>query len=139
MNNKGFSLIELLGIVVILAVLSSVTIIAFGRYKQRALDNSYEFLSSSSSSAAEEYFMDYPTEDSISLENLKEDGYLESIGDPKIRDAICTGEVSRKKLDGSDDAIVMYSYKVDISCSESHYSSCKVYSDSDVRNCGPGD
>ena len=38
-NNKGFTLVELIAVIVILALLSTIAVVSVTRYKQRAIEN----------------------------------------------------------------------------------------------------
>ena len=127
MKNKGFTMVELLGTIVILGILMMIGIIAYSRYKDKAVNDAYNTLVSSASSAAEEYFMDFPTETTVSLEELLETGYIDNIHDPKSKETNCTGEVSIIESSNTNATeIDTNAYKITISCSDYNYS--KYYS-----------
>ena len=66
-NNKGFSLIELLGVMVILCILISSSVIAYSRYRKSARIQSYDTMASSAADAAAQYAMDYPGTKDVTL------------------------------------------------------------------------
>ena len=62
MNKKAFSLIELLAVVVILAILSTIVVISASLYIEQAEQTSYETLVKSIESSAELYIADHSSE-----------------------------------------------------------------------------
>ena len=63
MNNKGFTFVEILAVIVIIGLLTGISIAAFSRYKENAIKSDYEALAKSSYNAMEEYIMNHPYED----------------------------------------------------------------------------
>lgn len=121
-NNKGFSLIELLGVVVLLGILMLTGMLAYSRYKQKARNQAYDTLAISAERAMEEYIMDHPTETSVSFETLYEDQYLEKPLDPASKDNLCEGKVVIKSTEiGEDDALDVNQYEVHVCCSNYNY------------------
>ena len=95
-NNKGFSLIELLGVIVILGILSGTMIISYSNYRQKALDQAYETLKKNTISAAEEYFFDKSTALSVDLDTLFKEKYISNISDPKNKSKNCSGTIYKR-------------------------------------------
>ena len=65
LNNKGFSLIELLAAVTILGILMLVAVVGYSKYIDKAKKDSINIFNKSAISAAEEYFMDNPYENNV--------------------------------------------------------------------------
>ena len=135
-NNKGFSLIELLGVVVILGILLSMGIAAYSRYRRQAAEDSYNIMSENAASAAEDYFMDNINEEGVTIEKLVQEEYLEKTVDPMFKDEVCTGTVNKFNIQNTNgNAIESNTYKVVINCKK--HSSCNIYPKS--LECDPKD
>ncbi len=93
MNKKGFSLIEMLAVVAILGILSTVAVGAVSRFQHNARQQAYDTLTESASLAAESYYLTHPNATEVSFETLIEEGYLENATDPGHSDANCDGKV----------------------------------------------
>lgn len=93
-NNKGFTLVEILGTIVIIGILMGMGIVAYSRYRNKANTTSYKVIEKNAISAAEEYFIDNPNKNKVTLDELVNESYLETIQDPASRNDKCTGEVS---------------------------------------------
>lgn len=91
-NNKGFSLVELLGVMVILGILISSSVIAYSRYRKSARIQSYDTMASSAADAAAQYAMDYQGTKDVTLEDLYEGQYLSSLSDTGKKDKTCKEE-----------------------------------------------
>lgn len=105
-NGKGFSLVELLGVIVILGILSGVAVIAVSRYLNKSREQSYEIMEESIYSAAQNYVLDSIDEFSgsktVNIEKLVEDGYLDPLVDPAKKDGSqCGGTVVIKSKSAS--------------------------------------
>ena len=128
-NNEGFSLVELLGVMVILGILLSMGIAAYSRYRKQAAEDSYSMMSENAASAAENYFMDNINEDSVSIETLVQEEYLERTADPMFKGEVCTGTVNKyDNQNATGNALESNSYKVIINCK--NHSSCNIYPES---------
>lgn len=120
-NNKGFSLVELLAVVVILGILSGVAVIAYSRYSDRAKVQAFDTLASSAASAAEEYIFDHPGADEVSLADLVEQQYLENIKDAGDKSKDCSGKVKITSPEESGDGETLDEYKYEV------YLCCTLY------------
>ena len=122
-NNKGFSLVELLGVMVILGILISSSVIAYSRYRKSARIQSYDTMASSAADAAAQYAMDYPGTKDVTLEDLYEGQYLSSLSDPGKKDKTCRGRVSiQTQSTGNTSELDTQSYSVHICCKNYNYS-----------------
>lgn len=127
LNNQGFSLVEILGVIVILSILLTMGLYSFSRNRKNSADKSYEMMSKNAVSAAEEYFMDHVFAKEVSIDTLVEKKYLEAPVDPLFKDEICGGNVSviGTNSSTSEDGIDSDTYKVVIRCKK--HKSCDVY------------
>ena len=126
MTQKGFSLVELLAVIVILGVLSGVAMNAYSRYKTSAIKKGINTLIKSSYSAAENYFFDNSGANSVTVEYLVDHGYLENRSDPYKPSRQCTGTVTKTTSTSSKEGVLnLYSFQVTITCSGNTF--CKKF------------
>ena len=114
-NNKGFTFVEILAVIVIIGLLTGISIAAFSRYKENAIKSDYEALARSSYNAMEEYMMSHPYDDTVSLETLENENLLSNRKDPGSKED-CTGTVEVKKNAGTNGKIDDGTYKVHLCC-----------------------
>lgn len=127
LNRNGFSIVELLGVIVVLGILLTVSVSAYTRYRKKAMNEAYEVMSKSASNAAEEYFMDYPGETKVSIKDLVDGDYLDTAQDPRKKEEQCTGDVTLlETTEGVGNALDLSTYKVNVKCYK--YDNCKIYS-----------
>ena len=127
MNNKGFSMIELLGVIVLIGLLAGLAIPAVTKYigktRNRAYDNIYE---SAYAAAQDKYIHDLEdTNKSYSLRDLYDQGYLDEPIDPANK-TFCEGEVMITELDNdaaSDLEVSEYRFQVRLECTNE----CREY------------
>lgn len=95
LNKKGFSLVELLAAIVILAIMITLATVAYSRYRQHAKQQGYDTLAKTASEAAAQYAMDNPEKViwDVSFEMLYEGEYMSSLSDPGIKNKQCKGDV----------------------------------------------
>lgn len=118
MKQKGFSLIELLAVIVILGVLSGIAINAYSKYKSSAIKKGINTLLKSSYSAAENYFFDNGGVNSVTVEYLVSHGYLENRTDPYQTSKQCSGTVIKTTGTSNREGVLnSYSFQVSITCS----------------------
>ena len=120
MNNKGFTLVEILSTIVILAILSIISVVAYTRYIDYTKKKAYDTMAISASNAASEYSMDYLGIESVTLNELYEGQYLEYPADPSNSSKMCTGKVDITHV-ANYDGLDTEEYDVTICCSNYSY------------------
>ncbi|MBP5678749.1 MAG: prepilin-type N-terminal cleavage/methylation domain-containing protein [Bacilli bacterium] len=141
MNQKGFTMVEILATITILSILMVMAIAGYTSYADYARNRAYKVLASSAATAAEEYVMDHPgaavetklkTESStvqtyiikettapgITFETLVNEGYLGNANDPSNKGSSCKGRVTIGLVKGEGKgALDQFIYVVDECCS----------------------
>lgn len=108
LNNKGFSLIELLGVMVILSLILVAGVAQYRKYIKQVTDDAYNLMAESLEAASDNYFIDHPFAESVTVDELVEGNYIEAPDDPSRKadtDDTCSGKIRRKISDeetGSD-------------------------------------
>ena len=120
MNNKGFSLVELLAVIVIVSILAILGIVGYTRYIDYTKQKAYDTMASSAKNAAAEYTMDYIGIDSVTLEELTENEYMEFPTDPSSKGTACKGKVDIT-YNESDEGLDTEDYEVYICCANYTY------------------
>ena len=143
MNNKGFTLIEILASVTILAILTGLAIAGYTRYIDYSKNKAYTNMAKSASIAAEEFVMDNPgvaveTEEvtdhgktkyvfkdedayGITFSELVEEGYLSGAADPNNKGSQCNGFVKIGLVESQEEGgLDQYIFEVDECCSTHH-------------------
>ena len=72
LNNKGFSLVEILVAIALLAILMTIASQAYNSYKKQARQQAYDTMAKSATVAATNYLMENNKAKYISFETLKE-------------------------------------------------------------------
>ena len=116
-SNKGFTLIEILGAIVILGILMGIGAISYTRYRRQAVETSYDLIKKNAVSAAENYFMDNVGEETVELHELVEKSYLDTVNDPEKKNKTCDGTVTIIDKNISDgNSLQKNTYKVYLKC-----------------------
>ena len=97
MNNKGFTMVEILVVIVIISILSTIGVVAVTKYKTKAVDKDYEALKTSIINASDEYIMDHPYETEFTFKDLLEGGYISNLNDPKDKTTEVKGKIKVRK------------------------------------------
>ena len=122
LNNKGFSLVEILAAVAILAILMAIASTAYNRYKRHAKQEAYDAMAKSAKDAAENYLMDNPATQRITFEKLWEEQYIDTIVDPGKQTQNCSGKVIIEKEQSTDNKTLdMNKYTVNVCCKRYNY------------------
>ena len=139
MNNKGFSMIELLGVIIIIGILFAVAIPAvtkfIGSTRKRAYDNIYE---SAYAAAQEKYMHDLEDADHIDYEIVKDlynQGYMDEPIDPSNK-GLCDGKVFITADESTE--VSEYTFKVKLNCTNEcreYYSGKKSSNNGKKVNC----
>ena len=125
-NNKGYSLVELLGVMVIIGILFSVGIMNYGKYRLKTANDAYKMMSQNAATAAEDYFLDNRIKKEVEVKTLVEEEYLEDTIDPLYKKEQCGGKVvkidSTKTKNGKLGEDIL---QVKIECKK--HKSCNIY------------
>lgn len=131
LNNKGFTLIEILAVVVLLGILGGVAVTGVNRYLEKARTQAYEALEETLYSATQNYIIDRgvlvsTSWTTIQSSTLINNGYIKELNDPGKNDGSqCTGYVKVKRANASGTALDTYTYEVHVQCSA--YVNAKTY------------
>ena len=137
MNNKGFSMIELLGVIVIIGILFAVALPAVTKYigktRNRAYDNIYE---SAYSAAQGKYMNDLQTGNTeYEIKDLYDQGYMDEPIDPSNK-GFCDGKVFITEDESTE--VSEYTFKVKLNCTNEcreYYSGKKSSNNGKKVNC----
>ena len=116
MNNKGFTMVEIIATIALIGILASIAAVGVSRYKTKAVSNDYEALAKASYDAMEEYMMTHPYETKVSLETLEKEKLLSNRIDPGSKENDCTGTVIVDSNDGTDGKMDNGTYTVNLCC-----------------------
>ena len=132
LNKKGFTMVEMLGAVTILGIISSIAVISYTKYQEKVRQDAYDAMEKSTFAAAQNYIQDKglvvptdPATRTIEVTTLVDSGYLNPLEDPRTKGDLChvgsTVTVSKTKNDGSK--LEKYKFVVVIKCN--HYTSTR--------------
>lgn len=124
LNKKGFSLVELLAAIVILAIMITLATVAYSRYRQHAKQQGYDTLAKTASEAAAQYVMDNPEKViwDVSFEMLYEGEYMSSLSDPGIKNKQCKGDVVLRTMrEENAGTLDTNEYTVHVCCKNYNY------------------
>ena len=126
-NNKGFTFIELLAVIVLLGLLMTIGITSLSKYIKTSREKSYRILSQSIYEAYENCTIEgecsAPTPDNdiefSELGELVNKGYLDNLKNPYKGKEDCTGSINISATENYDSSIseyVKYKYDVTLYC-----------------------
>ena len=126
-NNKGFTMVELLGTIVILGLLSTIGVASLSKYLTQSKDKAYRIMSQSIYEAYVNCSIEGkcnlpPVGGSITYNNFKQLvdlGYLDSLKNPNKNQADCYGVMTITGDNMNNKAIeyIKYTYRVELNCS----------------------
>lgn len=137
-NNKGFTLIEILGAIVILGIISTIAVPAVYKYVTKSKDFSYENMYKTVYDAVKNYRLDTndnsvtrpnkPTYTKSDINELVELNYLDPLIDPADKNKKCSAEVYVFDCVDKDKTVLRdHVYSVKLSCSA--HSNTKTFND----------
>ena len=104
-NNKGFTLIEMLGTVVILGIIGTIAVTAVTKYLVSSRKEAYKMLQDALyeavSNCASESNCNLSNDTTMTVSDLKNKGYLDSFKNPKNSSKECDGSVVVKIVESS--------------------------------------
>lgn len=92
-DNHGFTLVEILATMAILIILMGVGAAAYTKYRKDSLNKSYDLIQKNVVTAAENYFIDNIYDTNVDINDLVDQGYLDTVIDPAHKDKTCNGRV----------------------------------------------
>lgn len=93
-NNKGFTLIEVLGVVVILGILATIAVVGTTKYLRQSREKAYRMLSQSAYEATQNcQIQGKCAADGVNLRDLVAMGFLKKLNNPISSKEDCTGNV----------------------------------------------
>ena len=124
MNNKGFTLVEILASVSLLAVLSGVAIAGVSKYIETSKKKAYKNMEAQIFDAAQSYIEEnstaIPTSGRrIEVQTLTSENYLGKLTDPAQKQSTCNSRsyVFVTKQKGTNGALDKYTYNINLICS----------------------
>ncbi len=121
MNKEGFSLVELLAVIVILAIIGSIAVVGYTAIINKTETKSYVNYEETLKSGAIMYLMDNGYKNKITINELIEKKKVERFNNPKSSDQCLNSYVLVSK-DLNDDT--NYTYKVCLICPEYKSTGC---------------
>ncbi len=118
-NNKGFTLIEMLGAVVLLGILSTVAVVSVSRYLTKSRKNAFQIMEQSIYEAVKSCQIqnNCVAGNIYDTEFLINSGYLNSLKNPHSSQKDCSGSVTIKQVnEASDSEYQKYQYIVSLTC-----------------------
>lgn len=125
-NNKGFSLIELLGVVILLGVLGTVAVTATSKYLNQSRKKAFLMISQSIYEAVQNcQAQGKCTEETYTTDKLLKLGYLPDLKNPRSSKDNCTGSVKINESGSTE--YKKYTYRVSLTCPGMYQNNPKVY------------
>ncbi len=126
-NKKGFSLVELIGVIVILGIISLIAITEVNRYVKKTKEQTYETYLKNIETATKNKMINCikGKEDcnipepgdklKLTVETLIEEGYIEKLQDPEEKGSFCTGY---SEVTNNGASVPDLAYQVCLKCSK---------------------
>lgn len=121
-NKKGFTMVELLAVVVILGIIAGIGVPLVSRYLDKARNNAYDHMFTASYDAANNIILDenmscITSECYFKLSNLVDKGYIEDLADPGNQGSTCDGMIEVSSGVSNSETLDAYSYICHLRCS----------------------
>lgn len=97
-NQKGLTLVELLAVIVIIAIVSAIAVPAIGGIIENSRYNAVKADGINVLNASKMYFIDNPEGSKVTIKELKDKKYLESLGKMKEEEATFVTKDTPNKL-----------------------------------------
>lgn len=140
-NNKGFTLIEMLGVVILLGILGTIAVAGTSKYLEQSRKKSFLLMSQSIYEAAQNCQTQgkcstgtYYADTTNTNNNLIKMGYLEELKNPKSSQPNCTASVQITEIGTSDTEYKKYNYSVSLKCPGMYNSNIKTYNWPEQKN-----
>lgn len=123
-NNKGFSMIELLAVVVIIGILAGLAVIAYGRHLENARRNAFENMATTLYESTKSYFLTSGILPAVGdtaeilATDLLDAGYIETLTSPRNDRDNCNDSVIYvdRSMDSADGFNMTLRYRVEVIC-----------------------
>lgn len=118
MNQKGYTLIEILGAIAIMGIIGTIVTASVSKYIKSSRVKSFIMMSQSVYEATENCIIEdkCATDTEITTTDLIENGYLKELKNPRAKEKKCTGEVTIEDNGENDNTYKNYTYKVTLTC-----------------------
>ena len=133
-NKKGFTMVELLAVITIMGILSSVVTAGVIQYLNKAKKQDFAILEKNMKTALDNYFIEHSGElpaigdsKTVDAQTLMNEGYLDSFEDPDRGGSACNLTSSYAKVTragSSSDFNMTLNYKICVVCSKLKSSDC---------------
>lgn len=130
-KNKGFTIVELLAVIMILGVLSLIAVGATTKFLTQSQETAYLDLEDSMNTSAENYLLEHMGEIpsgsgrvTIQLSTLIDEGYSSVIQDPKKTGSTCDGYVVVRNKTSNSSFNLDLEYQACLKCGSYQSESC---------------
>ncbi len=133
-KEKGFTLVELLAVVTLMGVLSSVAVAAVTQYAEKAKKQDFAVLEKNMKTAINNYFIDHSSfipaiglSKTVTAKTLIDENYLSSMNDPDKKGNQCnltSSKVTVTRSGEQSDFNMKLDYKICVICSKRKSTGC---------------